>query len=133
MFRPVMEWSRVHRLPVFTLVTAAAALALPYWAPGVVWIPLACALAGSALLITRRATDRRAVAWIVGVSFGIRCLLAVTLFVISALELSILPSLQVDYGLWVFGVDGVAYHSFAVKIARGVAYRHRPAIRLHRE
>ena len=108
---PLAPWSWS-----FAIVAVTAAVVLRTVAPEFIWIPLACLLAGSAVFFARVTAGDDALTGLVGVSFVLRCVLAVALFAISAFELPILTSLHREGGLWVFGGDGGGYQEHALKI-----------------
>lgn len=98
------------------VVAGVLAVACPYWAPGITWLPLAVLLGGLAVLITHRAVGETSLTRLIGASFAIRCVLTVGLFTISSLHLPILRSLQLGPGLWEFGGDGGGHHEQALWI-----------------
>ena len=110
-----VPWGRAHRAATLTVAAAVLTAFCRYWAPGLTWLGLACVLGGITAIATMRLTGDRVLVWLVSGSFFVRCMLAVTLFVVSSQELPLLASLQVEYGLWEFGVDGVSSHEFAVR------------------
>jgi hypothetical protein len=113
---PLLGDTAVSRAGVVAVAAGAVAVALRWWGPALVWLPLTFALAGAAIWITHRSTGSGAVTTVVAGSYLIRAALALALFVISSFGLPVLRSLHVDHGLWAFGVDGVAFHEHAVKL-----------------
>jgi hypothetical protein len=59
--------------------------------------------------------DRR-LAWIIGGSYLVRSALAIVLYVVSAAQLPVLPSLQRGNGFWAFALDAEAYHAAALQL-----------------
>jgi SAM-dependent methyltransferase/tetratricopeptide (TPR) repeat protein len=112
----LIEWARTNRLAAFALVAALLTASCSYVAPSVTWIPWACVLGGSAVLITGRTTGEPVLARMVLTSYCIRMLLGVILYVISSQHLPIFPSFHRNYGSWEFGGDGAGYHDHALKV-----------------
>ena len=50
-------------------------------------------------------------------AYGLRCALAVLLFIVSAYQLPVLENLQLGQGFWAFAPDSRTYHLHAVEIA----------------
>src|SRR5437867_469965 len=112
----------MYRLTTFMITSVVLMVCCRFFAPAMTWLPLACLLGATAVLLARVTTSDVALTNIVAASFIVRCLLTVTLFAISAWHLPILQSLhpgaglwdQGGVGIWDFGGDGVGYHAHAV-------------------
>jgi hypothetical protein len=77
------------------------------------------ASAAALLLACARWADKDPrLARLILLTFGIRALLAISLYVISYWHLPVMPSLQYPWGgFWVFGLDSNVYHYFGVIFA----------------
>ena len=107
---------REARVRAATAVAWLLTLSSPYFAPGLTWMALAVALGLTAVLVARRTANEPLLTRMVVLSFCIRALLAVTLFLISSLHLPILPGLHRNFGAWEFGGDGAGYHFHALRV-----------------
>src|SRR5947207_1153494 len=101
----------MKKLPPLSLLIIASGVLVAccrFVVPGLTWLPLACFLGTTCVWIARQTGDVGLMK-IVGASFVIRCVLAVTLFWISSWHMPILQSLHQPGGLWTFGGDGLGY------------------------
>ncbi len=106
-----------HRLGVWTVAALVCLLVSPHWCPSATWV--LCIAVGSLSLawLCRRLTEDPMLGRIVLASYGVRVLVTLFLFAVSAWRLPVLQGLQRGDGFLQIGGDGVGYHIFAMRIA----------------
>lgn len=67
--------------------------------------------------LSRRAQKKGPLLLLILSSYGLRVLLTLSFFIISAWQLPILPELQIEGGFWQFAPDAASYHSGAAQTA----------------